>query len=134
MQRRTAIRRRPTWSRRLGRTAPVLVAVVGMLLVFAAVVSLDPGNTNVGIAVVTVGLFSLLMGMWYAANPYLRGERRHPALRAEVVGFIGMVRQLDAAACAGQSERVRELTAEMHESVDRMREVAGQDEPVTRRG
>ena len=135
VQRGTAIQHRPTWSRRLARLAPVFVAVVGMILVFAAIMSLDPRNTNVGIAVVAVGIFSLLMGMWYAANPYLKSERRYPELRAEVVSFIGLVQQLNAAACAGQPERIRGVTAEMHESVERMRDLAGQeDAPVTRLG
>ncbi|MCH7491261.1 MAG: hypothetical protein IID05_11270 [Gemmatimonadetes bacterium] len=99
-----------------------------MTLVFAGVVLLYPRNTNVGIAVVAVGIFSLLMGVWYAAHPYLKSERRYVRLRAEVDGFIGLVRQLNAAACAGQPERVQGLTAEMHESVERMRDLAGKED------
>ena len=105
-----------------------MVAVVGITVVFAGVVSLWSWSTNVGIAVVAVGTFSLLMSVWYAANPYLRSEWRYLGLRAEVDGFIGLVRQLNAAACAGQPERVQGLTAEMHESVERMRDVAGKED------
>ncbi len=131
MQKDMAIQSRPTWSRRLAYHLPFLVAVVGMTLVFAGVVSLYPRNTNVGIAVVAIGIFSLLMGVWYAAHPYFKSEWRYLRLRAEVDGFMGLVRQLNAAACAGQPERVQGLTAEMHESVERMRDLAGkEDAPV----
>ena len=132
MQKGMAIQRRPTWSRRLARYVPFFAAVVGMTLVFAGVVSLYPRNTNVGIAVVATGIFSLLMGVWYAGNPYLKSEWRYLGLRAEVEGFIGLVRQLNAAACAGQPERVQGMTAEMHESVDRMRDLAGKEDALGR--
>ena len=128
MQKGMAIQHRPTWSRRLARNVPFLLAVVGMTLVFAGVVSVYPRNTNVGIAVVTGGIFSLLMGVWYAAHPYLKSEWRYLRLRAEVNGFIGLVRQLNAAVCAGQPERVQGLTAEMHESVQQIRDLAGKED------
>jgi len=128
VQKGMAIQHRPTWSRRLVRNVPFLVAVVGMTLVFAGVVLLYPQNTTVGIAVVAGGIFSLLMGVWYAANPYLKSERRYLGLRAEVDGFIGLVRQLNAAACAGQPEEVQGVTAQMHESVERLRDLAGKED------
>ena len=129
MQKDTAIQHRLTGSRRLAYHLPFLVTVVGMILVFAGVVLLYPRNTNVGIAVVAVGIFSLLMGVWYAGHPYLKSEWRYLGLRAEVNGFVGLVRQLNAAACAGQSERVQGVTAEMHDSVERMRDLAGKGDP-----
>ena len=120
-----AIQHRETWSRRLAYHVPFFAAVVGMTLVFAGVVAVYPQNNNVGIAVVTGGVFSLLMGVWYAGNPYFRSEWRYLRLRAEVNGFLGLVRQLNAAACAGEPEGVQGVTAEMHESVERLRDLAG---------
>ncbi len=128
MQKNMAVQHKPTWSRRLVYHVPFLVVVVGMTLVFAGVVSLYPRNTNAGIAAVTVGIFSLLMGVWYAGNPYFKNEWRYLRLRAEVNGFIGLVRQLNVAACAKQPERVQGMTAEMHESVERMRDLAGKED------
>ena len=98
-----------------------------MTLVFAGVVLLYPQNTNVGIALVAGGVFSLLMGVWYAAHPFLKDKRRYLGLRGEVYRLIGLVRQLNDAACAKQPERVQGMMAEMHESVERMRDLAGKE-------
>ena len=96
-----------------------------MTLVFVNAV-LYFGDANMRVLIVSVGILLLASGVWYAGNPYLKNERRYLGLRAEVDSFIGWVRELNAARGPGkrQGESDR-LNAAMHESVDRMTQLAG---------
>ena len=63
----------------------------------------------------------------------LPNERRYLSLREEGDHFLGLIRVLNAAAVArdeGQEDdtRFREARAQMHTSVERMAELAGQDD------
>lgn len=118
----------PTWRRTLVRYLPVVTASAGVVLVYLSSLVTDPLDA---LGVITLGLISLLASIWYAANPFLKTERRFFALRDEVSQFISLVRNLNQAALAGGSpDAVRQATAAMHASVDRMAEVAGKEGPA----
>ncbi len=110
---------------RLPRIVPLIGVILGMTLVFAGVVLFfEHDITRVG--VVSVGMLLLAAGAWYSDNPYFKNKRRYLTLRAEVDGFIALVRELNAAGGArkpqGELDRVN---AAMHESVDRIAQLAG---------
>ncbi len=110
---------------RIPRIVPLIGVILGMTLVFGSVVLyFEQATTRVG--VVSVGMLLLVAGAWFADNPYLRSQRRYFKLRAEVDSFIGLARELNAAVGTrkpqGETDRVN---AAMHESVDRMRQLAG---------
>ena len=111
-------------NRRLNRALPLIGVVLGMTVVFASVVLyFDQATTRV--VVVSVGMLLLVAGAWFADNPYLKSQRRYLKLRAEVDGFIALARDLNAAADPRISREMKRVNAEMHESVDRMAQLAG---------
>jgi uncharacterized alpha-E superfamily protein len=73
--------------------------------------------------------------VWKLTSPFLQSQRDYVELRAEVDGFILLVRSLNEAALgareAGTDESwlaLRKVSDAMHESVDHMTELAGKAE------
>ncbi len=116
--------REKEFSRRLARSLPLIGMVLGMTVVFASVVLyFEQATTRV--VVVSVGMLLLVAGAWFADNPYLKSQRRYLKLRAEVDGFIALARELNAAADPRVSQELKRVNVAMHESVDRMAQLAG---------
>lgn len=104
--------------------------VLGVALVLVAVVFFV--SLYVQIAIVLLGLVLIEAGIWNLASPMLPSERKYLALRAEVDGFIGLVRKLNSAtlALAGDPTshnraQVLEIRDRMLESVREMERLAG---------
>lgn len=116
---------RISWRRTLVRYLPFVGTLVGVVLVYLSVL---PEDRFAVLGVKTVGVVFVLVGVWYAANPFLRTERRYLVLRQEVQRFIGLVRQLNHSAInPGSTRSLEHIKGEMHESVDRMARVAGRE-------
>ena len=113
-----------SFDRRLARSVPLIAVVLGMTVVFASVV-LYFGQATTRVVVVSVGMLLLVAGAWFADNPYLKSQRRYLKLRAEVDGFIALARELNAAADPRVSQELKRVNVAMHESVDRMAQLAG---------
>ena len=96
-----------------------------MTLVFAsAVLYFEHTITRVG--VLSVGMLLLAASAWYSDKPYFKNKRRFLRLRAEIDSFIALARALNAAECAQEPQgELDKLNAAMHESVDRMAQLAG---------
>ncbi len=113
-----------TWRRRVNRYTPLASAIAGILVVFVGVLLVAAGAAQ--IATVAAGLVVLEAGVWYMANPIFTSERRYLRLRDELDNMIDLVRKLNRAALEpGAAEELKGLGSAMHESVDRMVEVAG---------
>jgi hypothetical protein len=114
------------WRRTVNRYVGLATAIVGMAVVATSFAFL--GNLFAWYATVVAGLLIVLAGFLYGAHPFLTSERRYTALRKEVDGFIGLVRQLNAAAMdpvtREEFERVKD---EMMASVERMSKLAGKE-------
>ena len=113
----------------LGGAVPLL----GMAIVFGAILFIDPERQQVQIIAVIVGVILIQAGVWKVTNPFLPSERRYTALREEVTRFLDQVRELNEAAADHRQERTSDTRARferalgaLHRSVDRMGEVAGQ--------
>jgi hypothetical protein len=109
---------------------------MGMALVIGAV--LFGESLPIQLFLVAAGLLMTESGIWRLVDPVLPDERHYLALRTETDHFIGLVRQLNAAALAAQDQpaperRFDEVQAEMHRSVDRMVAFAGQESDDTGR-
>ena len=107
----------------------VLLAFVGMAIIFFGVVTSDDPQTQ--LALIIVGILLIQGGLWTFAQRVVGPRREFLALRSEVVDFLGLVRNLNdasledgAAEEAADAERQRILT-EMHARIDRMAEAAG---------
>ena len=119
-----SIANRLSWRRAINRHIAPVSAIVGIVVVFLAVMFVDDDVTTLGL--ISAGLLVMQAGVWYMANPLLTSERKNTALRSEVDAFIGLVRALDQhAARADASEELEQVRASMHASVDRMTELAG---------
>ncbi len=100
---------------------PVAAALVGATLVVASVVFFYVEDDLRRLLTVTLGLGILITSIWFAAHPFVRNSRRFMPLRAEVDGFIGLVRQLNTQVLERAApEDVANTKFQMHESVDRM--------------
>ena len=116
---------KPNFLRRAVRHLPVTAAILGMMLVFASVLFLYSKHPTAGIITVAIGMSVFLGGMWYAANPFIKNERRFLELRAEVDQFITLAGDLNRASIAGDSEAGERAKAATHESVERIGGLAG---------
>lgn len=110
----------------------VLLALVGMGVIFFGVVTSDDPQTQ--LALIIVGILLIQGSVWTLAQRLLGPKRQFHALRSEVTDFLGLVRSLNAAAleegaaeAAAAAERER-LVAEMHARIDRMAAAAGRRE------
>ena len=100
---------------------PFLAAVIGMVLVFASVVFVMFADDARRIVAVSVGLFFMLLAVWFAANPYIVSTRTNNPLRAEVARFLELIRQVAAAnESANPEEQLAQVKVLLLESVDRL--------------
>lgn len=108
------------------------LAIIGTITVFLAVVLISDVNLQTRIITVLVGVLMIQAGVWKLTSPFLRNDRKYPELREEVDGFIVHIRSLNDAAVEardvgtdGPRVRFHGIRDAMHESVDRMAELAG---------
>lgn len=107
----------------------VVLAFLGMAIIFFGVVTSDDPQTQ--LALIIVGILLIQGGVWTLAQRAVGPRREYLALRREVTDFLGLVRNLNSAALengaaedAAAAER-RRILAEMHARVDRMADAAG---------
>jgi len=107
------------------------ISVLGVLAIFAGLLIVPDDSVQLQIFVVLAGIMALEAGVWGLSQQLLPNDRQFMDLRVEGEHFIDLVRDLNGAALAsnrGKGEgdaRFQEVLAFMHESVDRMGEVAG---------
>ncbi len=106
--------------RRLAARLPTASAILGMGFVFGSLVFYFSSSYVWSVVGVTIGIAFLLLGIWYAAHPFVVNERTNLQLRGVVREFIGMVRELHWATVEGDEVAVERLRGEMKEAVDRM--------------
>ncbi len=68
-----------------------------------------------------------MLGIWYAAHPFVTNERTALLLRARVDDFIGLVRELYAAANRGDEEAIGSIRQRMADSIDGIVDAARND-------
>ncbi len=124
--------RKRTWRRTVNRYTPLTGLIAGILLIFAGIVRVAGAAQ---FATVALGLVVLEVGVWYMANPIFTNERRYLRLRDQLDDMIDLVRKLNRAALKpGAEEELKGLGSAMHQSVDRMVEVAGVEGRPSARG
>ncbi len=118
--------------RKIRRGIEIALPLSGMGIIFGSVL-FGPNNLQLQVLFVLIGVLILEAGVWGLTSGILPNERRYLGLREEGDHFLGLIRVLNAAAVArdeGQEDdaRFRETRAQMHTSVERMAELAGQDD------
>jgi hypothetical protein len=111
----------------------VAVPIVGMILVFTAIlVPAISMNLPLQVFVVLAGLLILETGVWKLTERLLPSTRTHLALRTEVDQFIDQIRVLNVQGenlmmheTETPKKAFRKTLESLHQSVDRMGQVAG---------
>ena len=110
-----------------------VLPLVGVVFIIGSVLFIEEVSGQ--IAVVTLGILLLEVGIWKLAHQLLPGERTYLTLRTEVDQFIALVRGLNEAALQVKAHRepeyqqaFEEIKATMHQAVERMAQVAGKTE------
>ncbi len=122
---------------RLRVTLKILLPLAGMMVAFVGVVYFQEDSAR--LLSVLAGILLVEAGVWNIANRVLPSSRRYLQLRAEVEGFVSRIPGLNSAAVdartsgdPGDWERYRRVLTELHQSVDRMGEVAGVEEGMSK--
>ena len=107
------------------------LALVGIGFIFASVLLGSPINPQLQWTFLLVGVLILEARVWGITSRILRNKRVYLDLREEGELFIGLIRKLNHTALARDDghehdERFRHTLEEMHASVERMSELAGQ--------
>ena len=117
--------------RKIRRVFAIALPVLGMGIIFGSVLY-GASSLQLQVLFVLFGVLVLEAGVWGLANRLLPDERNCHSLREEANHFVGLIRELNAAAVAKKEgteddARYRNALEQMHTSVRRMGEVAGQD-------
>ena len=107
------------------------VALVGIGFIIVSVPLGSPVNPELAWIFLLVGVLILEARAWGLTSRILGNKRVYHVLREEGDHFIGLIRKLNGAAVARDGghehdERFRHTLEEMHASVERMSELAGQ--------
>lgn len=118
--------------RTIRRVLEIALPVSGMGIIFGSVLY-GANSLQLQVLSVLLGVLVLEAGVWGLANRLLPDERRYLGLREEGNHFIGLIRELNAAAVAKKAgteddARYRGVLEQMHDSVSRMSELAGEAE------
>ncbi len=111
------------WRRKVNRYVALATAIVGVAIVLSSFLFLQ--DLLWWYVTVAIGLIVALTGFVYGVYPFLTSERQYPALREEVDRFIGLVRQLNAAAVSRSAPDLENVKSEMVAAVERMVDLAG---------
>ena len=106
------------------------LAFAGVTVVLVAV---GVATSSVGlVAIVVIGLLMIEVGIWRAKRQFSREKRRYHVLRAEVVQFLALVRQLHNASLqveqhdTSDTRQARdEILNVMHGTMERVVEATG---------
>ena len=114
------------------------LSVLGILTIFTGLLIVPSDRVQLQIIVVLAGIMALEAGIWGLTQQLLPNARKFLELRAGGDHFIDLVRALNEAATVSKGggadadggledadARFREVLTLMHESVDRLGEVAG---------
>ena len=107
------------------------LALVGLGFIFASVPLGSPINPQLQWTFLLVGVLILEARVWGLTSRILGNRRIYLGLREAGDHFIGLIRKLNETAVARDDghehdERFRHTLEEMHASVERMSELAGQ--------
>jgi uncharacterized protein YjeT (DUF2065 family) len=117
---------RSDWRRTINRYVGLVAAAAGVGIVLSSFLFLtDP---YLWYWTVAAGLVVAVLGFAYGLFPFLTNQRRHHGLRNEVDAFVNLVRDLNTAALVQEGDDDFErLKSAMHDSVERMGDLAGRE-------
>ena len=121
-----------SFSRRLAGRAPLFASVAGMVISLSSAVLFFGEDDFRRIIGVTVGLFCVLLAVWFAAHPFVKNERQYPKLRGEVVKFVDLAKELHQAAVRGDDDAFESIKERVPAQVETVIDTARQAEALGR--
>ena len=116
--------------RTLRKVLDIGLPIAGVVVILSAVLFIRELSGQ--IVVVVLGILMIEVGIWKLAHQMLPSERMYHALRFEGDQFLGLIPRLNAAVLAANQsdtpenrQQVEEVRDAMHQTVERMVEVAG---------
>lgn len=115
--------------RSIRRFTQLVLTVLGAAMVGYAIFGVEELYYQALVA--ALGLITMELGIWQITRAFFPNERRYFPLRKETRYFLQLVSRLNRAVIKAErgdataAEEVDRLQAEMHHSVDRMRNLAG---------
>jgi hypothetical protein len=98
------------------------LAIGGVILILLQVLLI--ADVRLQVAVVLIGILVNQVGVWGLAERFMPDRRINLELRSEVDAFIRSVRKLRGLGKEGDPATLDATKAEMHESVDRIADIA----------
>ncbi len=119
--------------RKLRRSIDITFTIVGVGIIFWAVLQGDEISQRSQLGVVLIGVLLMEAGVWGLAHRLLPSDRKYSSLRAEGDHILGLIRELNHAAIARDrgeedAKRFQDILAEMHESVTLMADLAAKED------
>lgn len=117
--------------RNIRRSFEIVGTLIGVLVIFGSVLFANDIGVQLQFMMVLCGVLIMEIGVWGLSSHLLPNDRKFTSLRNEGDRMIELIRELNSAAIARNlgkedAERFQRTLAEMHESVERMSEIAGQ--------
>lgn len=108
------------------------LTALGIGIIFTAIILSSSLTVQVQLPIALVGVLLMEAGIWGLSGKIFPSERRYIDLRAEGDYIIKLIRELNSASIArdraGKDDgRFQATLDEMHNSVDRMAELASRD-------
>ncbi len=117
-----------SFSRNLAGRAPLFASAAGMVISLSSAFLFFGEDDFRRILGVTVGLFCLLLAVWFAAHPFVKNERRYPELRGEVVKFVDLAKELHHAAVRGDADAFQSIKERVPAQVETVIDTARKSE------
>lgn len=125
--------------RKLHQFIDLVLTALGIVITIGSVAIADQVSLQVQVGWIVLGILLIEAGVGGFSSQFMANDRRFLALRKEGDKTIRLIRQLNAAAIARDhgaedDTRFHETLAEMHATIQRMAELASQEEmPANRR-
>ncbi len=119
-----------SFTRVLANRVPLFASVAGTLISMGSAAFFFAEDDFRRILGVTAGLYCLLLAVWYASHPFVKNERRNPALRGEVVKFVDLARELHYAAVRGDDDAFEAIKERVPAQANTVIDAARQSEAI----
>lgn len=118
--------------KKIRRSIDKLLTALGIVVIFAAVLMSSALTVKMQLPIVLLGVLLLEAGVWGLSSKVFLNQRHYVNLRTEGDNIIQLIRELNSSAVARDNgaedaQRFHATLDKMHNSVNRMSELASED-------
>ncbi|MBT3531090.1 MAG: hypothetical protein HOF74_10115 [Gammaproteobacteria bacterium] len=114
--------------KKIRHSMDIALTALGIGVIFTAVIMGYTLEVRMQLPIALFGVLLMEAGIWGLSAKLFPNERKFITLRAELDGMVDLVRELNSSALSDSDaagEHFDRTLAEMHESVNRMSQLAG---------